>query len=466
MEPLAAIDQTGDGRAGRNKRGFAVAAAVLGFVTCVAVAGGVWLRPRLLVAGEAAGPDGMRVVDLPSLVVAMCAGVVAAGVIVLGLRRRDRKVIAALDARLRAEAAARAALDRLTQGSPALLYLGRVDPDGTYHRLFATRNAETVTGWPESTMENPDLVWSHVLPADADIRNTNFSRAMRLGHSTVEFRYRRPDDSVIWLRNEVVCIGRDETGTVEVAGVVTNVTREHELAAMADIQSRMATLGELATGLAHELTQPVTVIGMAAEMAMEMARNIGAPEALRRQISSVQTQSARASEIISHLRLYGHADGGRLGPVDLRRAMEGAMTLAVTPLHRAGVTVRVEIPDTMPAVRARSVQVEQVLINLLLNARDAMVGQPADDRLVLARGFTDEDDLAGAVFLEIRDSGPGVDPETLPRLFDSFFTTKAPGEGTGLGLSISRTLMQGFGGDITAASGEDGAVFTLRFQRA
>jgi len=466
METPVADDPTDGGQARHVRRRLAVIGAALGLVVCGAVAGAVWLRQRILV-GDGAGTaiDG-RVVDLLSLLVVVSAGLIAAIVVVLELRRRDRRVLAARDAQIRAEAKARAALDRLTKGSPALLYLGRVDPDGSYHRLFATRNAETVTGWPEPTMETPDLVWSHVLPVDADIRNSNFSRALRLGHSTVEFRYRRPDDSVIWLRNEVVCIGRDESGAVEVAGVVTNVTRERELAAMAEIQSRMATLGELATGLAHELTQPVTVIGMAAEMALEMARNLGTPEALRRQIGSIQTQAARASEIIGHLRLYGHADGGRLGAVDLRRAVEGAMTLAVTPLNRAGVSVRMEIPDTLPAVRARSVQVEQVLINLLLNARDAMAGQPAEERRIVVRGFTDGDDLAGAVFLEIRDSGPGIDPGSLPRLFDAFFTTKAPGEGTGLGLSISRTLMQGFGGDITAASGEDGAVFTLRFQRA
>jgi C4-dicarboxylate-specific signal transduction histidine kinase len=370
-----------------------------------------------------------------------------------------------LNERNQAATQARADLDRLMQGSPALLYLGKVDPDGTYHRLFATDNAETLTGWPQEEMASPDLVWSHVFPQDAEIRNTNHQRAVRLGRSTVEFRYRRPDGSVVWLRNEVVCIGRDADGATEVAGAVTNVTRERELAAMAEIQSRMATLGELATGLAHELTQPMAVIGMAADMAQVLAVEHGCPDDLVQQIEDIQTQSARAGEIISHLRLYGHADGGRLGPVDLVRAVEGAMTLAITPLHLAEVVVQLEMPELVPPVRARSVQVEQVLINLLLNARDAMLVQPPGQRRIVIRGIVDVADPKAPVLMEIRDSGPGIDPALLPRLFDTFFTTKAPGEGTGLGLSICRTLMQGFGGDITAASGPDGAVFTLRFQR-
>ncbi len=400
---------------------------------------------------------------LPPLL--LLAGFACGVLLMLWMRRRDRAALAELAARHDAAMQNRADLDRLMQGSPALLYLGRVDPDGTYHRLFATSNAETLTGWPEESMSSPDLVWSHVFPQDAEIRNTNFQRAVRLGRSTAEFRYRRPDGSVVWLRNEVICLGRDASGATDVAGAVTNVTRERELAGMAAISSRMATLGELATGLAHELTQPVSVIAMAADLAHELAQEADSPALLVRQITTMQEQAARAGEIISHLRLYGHAEGGRLGAVDLRRAVDGAMTLATSPLQRAGVRVRLELAESLPAVRARSVQVEQVLINLLLNARDAMALEPDGRREILVRSRFNAADLTGPVLVEVRDTGPGIAPDLLPRLFDSFFTTKAPGEGTGLGLSICRTLMQGFGGEITAASGADGAVFTLRFQR-
>ncbi len=396
----------------------------------------------------------------------LCTGLGVAVLVLLWMRRRDRAALADFAARSRSATQDRADLDRLMRGSPALLYLGRVDPDGSYQRMFATNNAETLTGWPQAAMDTPDLVWTHVFPQDAEIRHTNFQRAVRLGRSTAEFRYRRPDDSVVWLRNEVVCLGRDANGAMEVAGAVTNVTRERELAAMAEIRSRMATLGELATGLAHELTQPVSVIAMASDLAHELALECGSPELLLKQIVAVQEQATRASDIISHLRLYGHADTGRLDAVDLRRAAEGAMSMVVAPLQRAGVVVQLELAALIPAVRARSVQVEQVLINLLLNARDALAARPDGERRIVLRSLFDEADLAGPVLLEIRDSGPGIAPELLPRLFDSFFTTKAAGEGTGLGLSICRTLMQGFGGEITAASGPDGAVFTLRFQRA
>jgi C4-dicarboxylate-specific signal transduction histidine kinase len=418
-------------------------------------------------ADAMAGSDAeLRWVHLLFLLFGLAAAAVTLAVVALDMRQRGRAALDALAARSRAEAAARAELDRLMRGSPALLYLGRIDGAGQYHRIFATRNTETVTGWPEAEMDTPDHVWSHVFPEDAEIRHTNFQRAVRLGRSTVEFRYRHPDGRVIWLRNEVVCLGRDSDGCFEVAGTVTNVTRERELAATAEIQSRMATLGELATGLAHELTQPVTVIGMAAELAEELARHHAGSEALVQQIASVQAQAARAGEIIGHLRLYGHAEGGQLGAVDLRKAIDGAMLLTSSPLHRDGVEVRVEGDDGVPAVRARLVQVEQVLVNLLLNARDAMAARPTGARRIVIRLAAEAAEGQGAVRLEMRDTGPGIDEQVLPRLFDSFFTTKPPGQGTGLGLSICRTLMQGFGGEITAASGAEGAVFTLTFQRA
>jgi signal transduction histidine kinase len=398
--------------------------------------------------------------------------VLAVGLLPATMRGRPAPPISA--ERGTADPAAPSTLDRLVTGSPALLYLGRVAADGSYERLYATRNAFNVTGWTDDEMNDPDRVWSHVWAQDSALRFTNFQRAVRLGRSTAEFRFHRPDDSVIWLRNEVVCIARFDDGSAEVAGAVTNITRERELAAMAEFHSRMATLGELATGLAHELTQPVTVIGMAAELARDIAREaIANPtpdarqqERLLRQIDHVLSQVGRATEIISHLRLYGHADGGALGPVDLRRAVEGAMTLASAPLRRAGVDVHLVLPDVVPAVRARSVQVEQVLINLFLNARDAMMGRSIEARHITVSVSYDEANLATQVLLHVADTGTGVASSAMPRLFDAFFTTKAPGDGTGLGLSISRALMEGFGGDIAATTSPGGATFTLRFQQA
>jgi C4-dicarboxylate-specific signal transduction histidine kinase len=405
-------------------------------------------------------------IDLIVLVVALTGMVVAAVTLGWLIRRGGSMALAAQAERHSAESSARGALDRLAAGSPALLYLGRIDPDGTYHRLYATRNVTTVTGWPESEMATPDQVWTHAVDEDSHIRGTNYARAVQNGRSSVDYRFRQPDGSQIWLRNQAVCLTRFPDGSAEVAGAVTNITQERELAAAASLQSRMATLGELATGLAHELTQPITVIAIAAELAREMAREGDVRPDLQRQIASILAQSSRASDIINHLRHFGHAGGGALESVDLRTAIDGAMSLAAGPLRGAHVTMTVTLPDMMPPVLGRMVQVEQVLLNLFLNARDAMMVQPADRRGITITASREPSDAGGALLLCVADTGPGIPASVMPRLFDAFFTTKKAGEGTGLGLSISRNLMRGFGGDILAESGSEGARFTLRFQAA
>jgi C4-dicarboxylate-specific signal transduction histidine kinase len=246
---------------------------------------------------------------------------------------------------------------------------------------------------------------------------------------------------------------------------VTNITRERELAAQGALQSRMATLGQLSTSLAHELTQPITVIGMSAAIARSMLEQLapGAelPRELWAQIDQILHQTDRAGDMIRHLRTYGHADSGPLANVDLEQAVTGAMTLTAIPLREAGVDVRLDLQAGIPMVRARMVQVEQVLVNLIINARDAMRSMPADSRrLVLSA-------TGGSIIrLSVSDTGPGVPPDSMMRLFEAFYTTKPPGHGTGLGLSLSQTMMRSFGGEISVESNASGAIFTLEFQPA
>lgn len=378
--------------------------------------------------------------------------------LVLITRARAKAVVDRERRLVEASQAARAELEHLVKCSPALLYRGKIDREGLYSRDFVTPNAKAITGWEPEMLSDPERVWRMSSEEDRHLRGTNYARALREGRSAVEYRFLRPDGGFSWLRNEAVITLRNPDGSAEVAGAITNITREREMAAFAAMQNRMATLGQIATSLAHELTQPVTVIGMAAAIAQSLASEGNASADLRAQIDAILVQTDRAGEMIHHLRSYGHADGGPLTGIHLAQAVAGALTLAGTALREAGVVVDIDVPDRLPPVRARLVQVEQVLVNLMLNARDAMRVIPAGERRLRIHAT-----VGDLIRMHVTDSGPGIAADVIPRLFEAFYTTKQPGEGTGLGLALCGTMMRGFGGAITVGRTSGGAEFILEF---
>eukprot|EP01037_Dinobryon_pediforme_P002002 gene2002-2038_t len=378
-------------------------------------------------------------------------------------RFRATTALAAEKQKTDAEVAARAELDELVRCSPAMLYRGQLDANGIYSRDYVTPNAKAVTGWDPEMLSDPERVWKLSAAEDRHLRGTNYARALRLGRSSMDYRFLRPDGGYSWLRNEAVIVSRRPDGSAVVAGAITNITRERELAAQAALQSRMATLGQLSTSLAHELTQPVTVIGMGAAIARSLLAQVqGEPiKELTAQIDQILDQTDRAGDMIRHLRSYGHTDSGPLAGVDLEVAVNGAMTLAGMPLREAGVNVQVLLEPGLPPVRARLVQVEQVLVNLMINARDAMRAVPEQSRQLVLSAVGGK-----TIRLSVADSGPGIEAAAMPRLFEAFYTTKPPGHGTGLGLALCQSMMQSFGGAILVESGPSGATFTLEFQAA
>ena len=377
-------------------------------------------------------------------------------------RRRSWAALTEEHRQVVAAAAARAELDELLRCSPAFLFRGRLDPLGGFTRVYVTPNTRSITGWEADELGDRVELWKQAPVEDQQRRDENYRLAHRNGWSVTDYRLKQPGGEYCWLRNEVVVIQRHGDGSADVVGAVTNVTREHELAAQAALKHRMATLGETATSIAHELSQPVTVITLAASYAESLVREVESSDELAHQIRSILVQGRRAGEIIRHLRSYGHVDGGSLVAVDLRMAVAGAMVLVGKPMAEALVAVSVDLPDWLPLVQGRLVQVEQVLMNLMINARDAMQAVPPAVRCLRIFGEVSDD----GVQIHVSDSGPGVASVALPRLFEPFFTTKAVGEGTGLGLSLCRSMMEGFGGTISARNGTTGVVFSLRFARA
>lgn len=232
--------------------------------------------------------------------------------------------------------------------------------------------------------------------------------------------------------------------------------REHE--EMLAHVSRLSTLGEMSAGLAHELNQPLTAIVSYGQAA---ARLLDDPEPdlarVRHAVGASVTQAGRAAQIIVRLRQWVRRAPSQSCPTDLVQAASNVLTLCRADLNRLGVRVVTAYADA-PLVRADPVQLEQIILNLLRNALEAVQDTP-DPVIELSVALE-----GGDWTLRVRDNGPGIAPEVAPRLFAPFTTSKAGG--LGLGLSLSQTLSQGLGGDLSGANAPaGGAVFTLRLPR-
>jgi signal transduction histidine kinase len=356
----------------------------------------------------------------------------------------------------------------LDEAIPAVGYRGVIEPGGGLRLTQIGAGVERLTGWtPESALRTgwrQRGIDAATLPLGPDLPD----RLRHAPEATAEYRFRRADGSWMWLRETARVVGRGPDGA-DIAGALEDISAERELALQAAAAAKFATLGEMAAGLAHELNQPIAIMSLAAENAAEAleAGEHGIEDALAR-LRRIMAQADRAKAIVTQLRAFSRVDIGALEPVDVGAAVQGLMVLAGQALRDANVQVQLRLPESLPPVVGQAVLVEQVLLNLALNARDALMELPADRRRL--RIEAEPGPGAEEVSLRVVDSGPGLSPEVRQRLFEPFYTTKAPGQGTGLGLSICRTIMRGVGGRIEGGNAPEGsgmgAVFTLVFRRA
>ncbi|TDH61673.1 hypothetical protein E2C06_15210 [Dankookia rubra] len=228
-------------------------------------------------------------------------------------------------------------------------------------------------------------------------------------------------------------------GGAEVVGHILHIHAARGAAARAAASGRLATLGEMAAGRAHELKRPRAVISLAAANAGRALR-AGKPAEATGRLGRIAAQAARAGALIGHLRRYlrGAEAGEVPGPVPLRRALDGAPAPVGASLRDAGVTLEVA-PG--PLVLARLVPLEQVLVPLIGNAREAFTGRPggAPRRLRIAAA-------TGQVRITVADTAGGIPRPVQARLFEPFVTAKDAAKGTGLGLSFCHGLCAAWAG--------------------
>jgi PAS domain S-box-containing protein len=249
-------------------------------------------------------------------------------------------------------------------------------------------------------------------------------------------------------------------------GFLRDVTEQRKLQAQVVVSDRMATIGTLAAGVAHEINNPLSALLSNLHMvSRDVDRLLGGHLAtptflaeLREIVTDANAAAAMVLTIAGDLRTFSRQSHEEPGPVSLRRVLESALRMARNQLSRARV-VR-DYADVPPALGVESA-LGQVFLNLLVNAAQALPDDGREDHQVSV-GLA-HDPAREQVVVQVRDTGHGMSPAVLDRLFVPFFTTKPSGVGTGLGLSICRRIVEGFGGTIVATSREgEGATFTVR----
>jgi len=225
---------------------------------------------------------------------------------------------------------------------------------------------------------------------------------------------------------------------------------------------KLATLGELTTGVAHELNNPLNNIGLFMGNALDLiGLGVTDKEHIARELQNAMRQVHKATEIISHLRTFGRVAPVSREPVSMNQVIGRALSLMQEELRLREIEVELDVSARHAVVMGNPIQLEQVLINLLTNARDALVESP---RKVIHIACEVRDRVVDLAF---SDTGPGI-PEGLERrIFDPFFTTKEVGRGTGLGLSITYGIIKEHGGTIAVANRPgEGAAFLIRLPLA
>jgi len=265
-------------------------------------------------------------------------------------------------------------------------------------------------------------------------------------------KHMRKDESVLMVQLQARMTHWKDRQALMVA--VWDVTEKLEHEARMAQTAKLATLGEMATGIAHELNQPLNVIKLASDFVQKNIRRGRTipPEELNRAARELSVNVDRAARIISHLREFGRKAEAAMTPVNINAPVRGAFTLIGTQLKKSGIICELALDENLPDILGDENRLEQVFLNLVTNARDAMLEEEkknktkgiAREKILEIRTFEE----SGRVVVTVSDTGPGIPRALRDRIFEPFFTTKKVGEGTGLGLSISYGIIKEHQGTI------------------
>jgi C4-dicarboxylate-specific signal transduction histidine kinase len=236
--------------------------------------------------------------------------------------------------------------------------------------------------------------------------------------------------------------------------------REREIADQARMaqQTLLTTMGQMAASIAHELNQPLAAIVTNGNAGSRWLANATPDlDEVRSALTRIVNDGHRASQVIGTIRSMFKKDGQKKAPVDLNQLIQEVLALMQGELENQQVTLQAELGAKPPQVLGDRVQLQQVFLNLITNAIDAMGSITERPRILRVKSETSKSD---GVVVTVEDSGPGIDPKGVDRIFEAFYTTKA--QGMGIGLAICRSIIEAHDGRISASPGDPhGSVFQV-----
>jgi PAS domain S-box-containing protein len=368
--------------------------------------------------------------------------------------------------RRKAEEALRASEERwskLAENSSAGIAL--LAPDGRY--IAANRTLQEMLGYTESELRSRTAT-EITYEDDQATTEAHITEAQEGRRQVYRFekRYLRKDGTVMWADVSSVFVPASGSSAAFFAVVIADITKRkqteeqlHQKEAELAHISRVTTMGELASSIAHEVSQPLAGIVTNAKATLNwLGGNSPDLAEVTEAIRRILRDGNRAGDVISRVRALFKKTDAVKERFDVNEAVKEIVILIQSEVQRNQVTLQTDLAENLPSVIGDRVQLQQVMMNLMLNGIEAMSTVEDRERTLLIR--TQRGEGSSQISVTVRDSGIGFDPQSVERIFDSFHTTKAGG--LGMGLSISRSIVESQGGQLWARL-NDGPGATFQF---
>jgi PAS domain S-box-containing protein len=361
--------------------------------------------------------------------------------------------------RREAEASLRESEERMTF-TAASANVGLWQFDRTTDELWATQHCRAMFGLAKDVPLTRETFMAAVHPEDRRVAVGALRGAMMGRHSTVtDARIVLPDGQVRWIRVRARSRPGDHGTPDRLSGIFVDITEQKNAESEAELQRqevthlmRVSALGELSGAIAHEVNQPLTAILSNAQAALYLlAQDSPDLAEVRDALQDIVQEDNRAGEVVHRLRRLLKKGETRSEPVDINELVNSTVTLLRSELIGRRIMVETDLANDLDTVSGDSVQLQQVLLNLIMNAMDAMASTPVAQRLVR---ICSRRTAAGAIEILVKDHGPGIKPVDGSRLFAPFHTTKD--HGLGLGLTICSTIVQAHGGRMSLSNDDAG----------